>query len=1481
MRHGNYRQSCFLSLFVIALCSFSCLPIKAAEPSHVYPNDSGQAENMLRAAAANLRDKQWQEAAEIYQKLVQEYGDRAVKLPDNARSDADFSQESRRWYNLREYVTALLAQWPVEGRDAYRQRIDWQAKVLWDRVNLQETSAEQAREALLQLSRVYYLSSFGDKAIEKLGDMAFQEGKFQEAADWFGRLSLMPDETPPAAGILRLPPLYPAISGDSALLTAKYVLSQYAAGQIDESRKESVLKAFAVKFPNASGTFAGRTGLISVGLIKAIADDDLNQNQDLSEDWPTFAGSPTRNRVVKEAIDIGARQWRVPLEPILPPRTIVGRGGRFGGPFGGGLIIRNQPNAGGPSQSSPILAYHPVIVGDQIAVCTENRVVAYNLNEAAKQDGTVSPLWWQDIDDAGNNRPGNQAFVSGSPRMTLTAHNNRLYGRMGDTGISLEFGNRMVPSNAFIVAFDIQDKGQILWRVAGTSIPLTQPDGEKAPPFGSLEGTPVADDDRVYSVITIPGPQTSTYVAALSAKSGSVEWVQYLFDAPNPFDLQAATMGLTAGHAHHLLTLANNQLYYQSDNGAVASLDAATGRLLWLTAYPQREQLTNATIRRDLNPAVYADGLVYVAPADSPHLFALEASNGAMRWKSAPLPDVVHLIGVAKGHVFASGDRVWTIEASTGKILRSWPDSGTGYEASGRGLLAGDYLYWPTSHEIHILDQKNGLRSDRGSIRIRERFQTGGGNLALGDGFLVVAGTDSLNVFTQNSRLIRRYEQLIAEDPDASAPRYRLATAAENINNLPLALNAYREALKRTKPTDRLDGQPMDELIRDRLYRLLVRIASTEKSPDVALGYLNEAVSIASNSLQKLAARMLVASVRQEQGQFEEAFREFVLVASDPAAHTGLWQVETHYEVNLALQARRRMLDVWPKLTSDQQLGIIANERRLIAERSNKPFDRTTPYFLAGITPGIAAAEAWAAYASDLDPSGRLKVLNTLKNTRGVNSDLVQKLEIQLAEQLGPNNGGATTEKKPVRPLTLWQRTPEKADGFSFVVTDPGLSAENRRFVPGTLALSMTESGTVQLVSRQNGSPGSEILKKAQIPIWAGLVQGRGLIFEGSKLTGFDPLTGRQAWQVELRENAGESPDTSPFVKQISDSPGTERNESPVAQTRSEWWMIQSSDNKMLIQNLNGHIWRIDLVDGQILWHRESDSKGVACAFLLGEHVIMRDGSTSLVLNSDSGAMERSMDRTIAGSEWCREPIQWDQNRVILATDRLHVSMIDLSEGLQVWTWAATEIQPHNGPPRFFRHGDALIAIADGETAVRLDPESGKVLWRIGLGQNDHSLERRDIAIDQSRLYILDPLEGNQVTGTLVRAFNLTDGSPAWQSSVIGSAVSWAISNQDQPANSGLWVYPDSEFNRRLVSGQVLAAEPSDLGENQGNISEGITPTVVQLDPKTGQIRQKLVNSSNDSGTWAVPDWSDGAIYWGNNRNSQLGKVQFQMMTRR
>lgn len=1474
----------------LACCFCLCICLKTpmarcAEPSAVYPDDSDMAETLLRTATANEVDKQWSEAGEIYRKVLAEFGDRAIRVPEESRREKNFVTETNRWVSVRELIMARQAAWPAKGRDAYRQRADAQAGVLWNRAIDPDGDPKQAIADLKRLASEYYLSSFGDKALERLGDLAFQSGQFVEAAKWYAGLARRPDSPVNEPGMLAIPAVHPSPSSSPAVLSAKLILAQYAAGRLTKSEQVNLIKAYAAAFPQASGSFAGRSGPIAASLARAMTEDGIYLPPVASEDWPTFAGDPARNRVVDEAIGLGARQWRVSVEPITAGRSTV-QGMQFQGGFGrrGGFMPRNMPMNPNRNNGQPLLAYHPIVVDDQVIICNDRRISAFNLNEAAKPDGSVGMLWRQEFEAP---QRGQGAMISSAgPRMTLTSRNGRIYARMGDSGVSLDFGNRMNPSNAFLVALDARNKGQILWRVASHQIPLPHVNDKDTLQGATLEGTPVADDRRIYVVVTLSGPQTSTYVASLSAVTGEILWVKYLFDAPNPFNLQAAMMGYQANHAHHLLTLAEDQLFYQSDSGAVASLEPETGQLRWLTAYPKREDAVNPgismTSRRDLNPAVFADGMVYVAPADSPHLLALEASSGALKWKSAPLPDVVHLVGVSGGNLFATGDRAWTLEAATGKIVRSWPDTGSGYEPAGRGLMAGTFLYWPTANEIHILDQKTGLRSTRGSIRLKERFQTSGGNLALGDGYLVVAGTDNLSVFTQNTKLIRRYEQMIAASPDTAAPRYRLATVAESLNETKIALDALRAALERAKPEDRLDGQVLAGLISDRLYRLLIQQASRAKTPDEALAFLSEAAERTPDAVKKQAAMVMRAHVLIEKGDAPTAFRELAGLAARPTSFEALWAVEPRYDVNLAQRARLGMMAAWGKMNQAQKNAVHAEEAAALEKKMGDGIDNTFPSFLMSLAPGLPAAMGQLAWAkkslSENDPARALNALAEAETEPGI--DAATQAVIDALQQLIL----ARSDKEQSLPVTRWS-LPGGEFRTYLAVTDDAKSAGKVKLAPGlaTMVISLARDGKTQLVSAGTGlSLGGNVPELGK-PSWAGVVSGRGVVFDGSSMVGLDLNTGQTRWRLPLAGQAENDQRNSPFAgpnpekpdqaERAQASPNAVKNQNPDGgAAEAGWWLMSARQGRLMVQNQEGHLWRVDPIDGRVLWHRLADAPNFGFAFLVGSHVLMRDGSAIFVLDADSGVMTKSMDPGTAGADWSREPMAWDENHVILSPDRLNVTMIDLNRGERVWTWQATPVQPRNGPPRYFRHGDNLVVMADGETAVRLNPKTGDVLWRTPLGDVDYSRDDLDVALDDERLYLVGIIEDK---GVSVRALGLADGSPAWRTAVILSGKSWRLSRSTN-GSGNILVGPDDDFQRRIAQGIVQGGDGSEAFAPRRDDEIADRSAAVLIDAATGRVRRRLVQPASASAmTWTEPDWLNGRLYMGGGAGAGISVVDF------
>ncbi len=339
----------------------------------------------------------------------------------------------------------------------------------------------------------------------------------------------------------------------------------------------------------------------------------------------------------------------------------------------------------------------------------------------------------------------------------------------------------------------------------------------------------MADARSVYVAMTDSGgmaAMTSLYVAALDAETGATRWVRFLGEATGAFDVMMG-MQFTDDVGNRLLSLDSGTLYYQTNLGSVAALDADTGAIRWLATYPHAGA-GHSGENRDLNPAIVHDGLVLVAPDDAPDLFAFDAATGRLVWHTSLRDgEINHLLGVAHGRLIATGNRVWSFDVKTGQLVRYWPEGGTGFQGFGRGLLAGKYIYWPTRGEILVLDQATGLKADdREPIPLHQAFGATGGNLAAGDGYVVVAGEDALVVFCQNSRLIHRYREAIAAAPGEAANYVRLARVAEATGQDDLALATLNDGLRHVRPAETLDGQPLAETVRAQQYRLLMRLAA-------------------------------------------------------------------------------------------------------------------------------------------------------------------------------------------------------------------------------------------------------------------------------------------------------------------------------------------------------------------------------------------------------------------------------------------------------------------------------------------------------------------------------------------------------------------------------------------------------------------------------------------------------------------------------
>jgi cellulose synthase operon protein C len=1431
-----------------------------------HPDDNFDAERLLRNAASQAKGGQWSEALNLYQRVISQYSDKVAKVPaENVAHEAGGAGEGPRpdsvlYIDTREYCQRQIAALPAEARAIYRNRVDPRAE-RWFR----EAAAHRDRAPLRQIISEAFCSSWGDDALELLGDLAFQDGDFAEALLYYRRL--VPDSSGVAPGLV-----HPDPSVDRAKVAAKALLCRSALGENQPSATD--LRAFREAYPNAAGPFAGREGSLADVLEQALAQDHLPIRAALDSRWTTFAGSPQRTKVAPNAINVGSLQWRVQPPAVnvnQRPYQDVRMGGRF------------QPMAPiATITHERLLAYHPIVLGDQVVFCDENRMVSIPLNVRPRTDGGLSDidsilLWEQKLTSPETQTARSNVSV---PRFTLTAAGDRIFARLGPAGRASG-----VSSTIVAVRNTSGDKrsepieGKLLWRVNATDIlpsPPQQPQARTVLP--SFEGTPVADLQNVYVGLTVAGPMTATYVVCLDAERGVTRWIRKAGEASGAID---AFVGLPNGVeiGHRLLSLDGPTVYYQTNMGAVVALEASTGAVRWIATYPSQDPAVDVgrssfrTTRRDLNPAIVHGGLVIVAPEDTPAIFAFHAATGRLAWKNddAKLASVIHLLGVAKGRLFATGDHVFSLNVKTGKVETFWPE-GQGMPGFGRGVLAGEYIYWPTRDDIRILDQSTGRQSDRSDPISLAAAYLVGGNLTVGDGYLVVAGLDKntvlsqppnqrIVVFCQNSRWMQRLDQEIAQGHDPGPNSLLYARAAEAEGQDDEALRALGNAIRLAKPTDMLDGEDVAKSARKHRYRLLMRLgvkALDVKDWTTAGTRFDDAAAAALFDKDRLAARLRQADAQSSAGEPRLAVATLqgvladyqmrgLTVASDDGQRS--MRADLLASDRLAALIKQHGRVVYAEY--DRQASELLRQGR--DERSPRVLEAIGPSFpVASIVPdallALAAiqesldrpAEASKAYKRLLalpaagDPhraralcglarsyeSQSLWIAAREMYTRALTRYPDAKLEElgagatvasfasgQLAkEPLSKLSGNATEPYVPVPLTRRWER--------SWSNTVRPLTAEGSPPSPDASQVFLVERTTIRPLDPRTGNSAWRYDLKSE-PIWVAYLADRVLVASTSRLVSLGVAKGDVGWEFDGNGARATQTRLNPFAPREPIAQAVETPRGPL-----HGYRVQGA--RVFCFRGDKEFFAVDGDTGQVDWSYSPSAgtlgpHGVLTARRIVLQVRRPNSSSVLVFDTDTGR-SREFRRPDDEQDWARAPLPVDEDHFLLAPDNSTIVLLDATSGKSDWVYhhrPLLRLAP-NAAPRLWGDSGRLMVLFDGNEVVRLNPINGESLWTTALGGEDLSDSPDSCAIDADRFYC--------ASGSILTAYDVADGKPVWRRYLIGAESGWSLAlterglaaypNPSQAPDKSLDILPLAFFRRndgRLLQRLVFASVTSEL----------------------------------------------------------------------
>ncbi len=681
-----------------------------------------------------IREGQADEAVETLRQLQDQNGERLKRAG------------SERFVAVREYCQARLAALAVTSPDIlqlYRERVDGVAKRLYD-----DGIARRNEASLRQVVQQYFASSFGDQAAFALGEIALEKGDYTSARESCERLdplsrtadgrplwlelwvkSRRQSDEPPierkplserelsALAATRGCPIAWQTKIEIANIRARLVLVSILEG--DVSRAELELTRFRQLHPKDTGRLAGKEGNFSETLTALLAEVEHWPAPAPAEDWTTFAGDVSRNRRSPKEISVGSLLSPVIKlgDPLLADVSIVR-------PFG---FPERRPGEHSVEQQLGLLSYHPLIVGNLVVFCNDTQIFAFDVRtgQPAWPGATGKPpgeIYNENGDEAPRGR--SRRNMLGVPRFTLAVHQNRLFARIGSP---VTMGTLETPTRdpGKLVILDLAQQGKKLREISP---------GEK----WAFEGAPVVDGPNLYVAMRYSDVRPQCHVACFDIDSGRMRWRRMICAA------ESISQGSLEEATHNLLTLVQQKIYVNSNLGAVAALAKEDGHLDWISLYPRSKkgdpkQPNTAHYYRDLNPCVFDNGTLFVAPTDHESILAMDAGTGQVLWESQQSTgEAVHLLGVSGGHLIASGHKLWRIDVVGGRIAQEFPEGNGGLEAYGRGLLAGEFVYWPTPRSIEVFSARTGERHKPIPLNV-PTLKIDGGNLVAARGFLLIA----------------------------------------------------------------------------------------------------------------------------------------------------------------------------------------------------------------------------------------------------------------------------------------------------------------------------------------------------------------------------------------------------------------------------------------------------------------------------------------------------------------------------------------------------------------------------------------------------------------------------------------------------------------------------------------------------------------------------------------------------------------------
>lgn len=574
----------------------------------------------------------------------------------------------------------------------------------------------------------------------------------------------------------------------------------------------------------------------------------------------------------------------------------------------------------------------------------------------ALESGLPLPGW---VSTHGGNPPGVYTIARpvaavNSHLYTVTLTADAVLAVMGYADVRAQqwMGQEATPSQTRVVRLD-RETGRVVWE----SMPSHWAEAFADYRTVELSGSPVVVGERVFVAARgSKGNQFSdAFVVCLDYETGRLIWATFVASAAS--SMQVWMDGSAGSSTVTHLAAEGGRVFFQSNLGAVAALDAVSGRPEWIVTYMRSSGADRTGWNRGLrmsmqagaarpwayNPPIVHGGLVFSLPTDSRELLVLNAADGKVvrRLEMAEF-DRAEVLIHADGQraVVASDSSVFALDwrryrgpgvfAGDDEVVL-WRSELAGSVLRGRPFLTRTALFVPTQTRMLVFDPVGGkamaAMPDYGR---RWEGVEGQGHIVAAGEHLVVAGMGRVEVYTDVALAEVRYRNEVAQRPRSARPRLRWAEVLFNAGRIDEAVVLMEEAARWAAEGDddavpeAGQGAPSPADLRTRLYATALAMAdsltrappaSGDKPAASALEQASRLYRLSRSAAQtpgeQVESRRRLAATLARLGDAEAAVALWQEVLAEPALRDAMVQEEaTGFATPAGRLARREVSEL-------------------------------------------------------------------------------------------------------------------------------------------------------------------------------------------------------------------------------------------------------------------------------------------------------------------------------------------------------------------------------------------------------------------------------------------------------------------------------------------------------------------------------------------------------------------------------------------